>query len=186
MFRGAITCLKELFIWQEPTLSFEPTFCHSWKLLISHLSYFKLLVTKFGHNIASIAMAPVLNAPSAVSPKQVCRLSCVVLSVQWTYCTLHNTNDRKTNNYTFPRWNTVHYTTTDRRTQFSTLFCRSTVAPAWRSFSTTLSWPSWLAIWRGQNPSCVHMVVCVVLCEWIYIHVCVLHIHGVWLCVHVH
>ena len=66
-----------------------------------------------------------------------------------TYCTMNN----------------VHGTTQVKEEQFSTLVCRSTVAPAWRRISTILSWPFWLAIYRrGQYPSCRHMVVCVVLC----------------------
>ena len=75
----------------------------------------------------------------------------------------------------------IHYTTIDRRAQFSTLFCRSTVAPAWRSFSTTLSWPFWLAIWRELAPFCMHMVVCVHVCVWWCVCKCtctiVLHVH---------
>ena len=74
------------------------------------------------------------------------------------------------------QWITVHYTTIDR-TQFSTLLCRSTVASAWRSFSTILSWPFWLAIWRELAPSCMHMVLCVhvcgVMCVNVHAYLCV-------------
>ena len=37
----------------------------------------------------------------------------------------------------------------------STLACRSTATPAWRSTSTIPSYPFWLAVWSGEYPPCV-------------------------------
>ena len=49
----------------------------------------------------------------------------------------------------------------------STLVCRSTVAPAWRSIFTIPSYPFALALWSGENPSCMYGY------EWMSV--------GVWL-----
>ena len=49
VFRGAITCLKELFIWKEPTLSFVTRTKFLSFLQAPHFTfknYFKLFVTK--------------------------------------------------------------------------------------------------------------------------------------------
>ena len=46
VFRGAITCLKELFIWKEPTLSFGTRTKFLSFLHFTFKNCFKLLVTK--------------------------------------------------------------------------------------------------------------------------------------------